>query len=364
MLRGSDAKRGYMRWWHSFQGVCPTTQETRTFFVEYSILNPALGTTQPILGQHPYYKRHGMKPSYVCIKAGVFPKNGDGGLQLQSYYPMTSLQVAQDPFYMQIEECVLSENRISGAIEISEDTARHRSLMTDAGSFVWDLEMHKAVACHTGYIANAFFTVIHALESFWHGEGIRTFFRGTVNLNGVTYDITPETSYGYADKHWGRSYNQPWLQFASGHLISERSGRELKHSALAIDGCCPKFLFFPMRRRILMQLTYTGEDFEYHFGKPLTLPRCKWKIKETNKRFIWHFKAQNRTSVVRISGSCSKEQMMPLLYESPDGKVSDIPLWEGGNATGTIELYRRIGGSLELIDRLQFENGLCAYQRS
>ena len=45
MLRGSDAKRGYMRWWHSFQGVCPTTQETRTFFVEYSILNPALGTT-------------------------------------------------------------------------------------------------------------------------------------------------------------------------------------------------------------------------------------------------------------------------------------------------------------------------------
>ncbi|MFR2604478.1 MAG: hypothetical protein ACLTAX_04015 [Waltera sp.] len=183
-------------------------------------------------------------------------------------------------------------------------------------------------------------------------------------MNGVTYEVTPETSYGYADKHWGRSYNQPWLQFASGHLISEKTGRELKHSALAIDGCCPKFLFFPMRRRILMQLTYTGEDFEYHFGRPLTLSRCKWKVKETNKRFIWHFKAQNRTSVVRISGSCSKEQMMPLLYESPDGKVSGIPLWEGGNATGTIELYRRIGGSLELIDRLQFENGLCAYQRS
>lgn len=116
------------------------------FFVEYSILNPALGAAQPILGQHPYYRRHGMKPSYLCMKAGVFPKDGDGGLQLQSYYPMTALQVAQDPFYMQIEDCVLSENRISGAIEISEDTARHRSLMTDAGSFVWNLEMHKAVA--------------------------------------------------------------------------------------------------------------------------------------------------------------------------------------------------------------------------
>lgn len=106
MLRGSDAKRGYMRWWHSFQGICPTTQETRTFFVEYSILNPALGTSQPILGQHPYYKRHGLKPSYLCIKAGVFPEPGDSGLQLQAYYPLTSLQVVQDPFYMQFEDCV------------------------------------------------------------------------------------------------------------------------------------------------------------------------------------------------------------------------------------------------------------------
>ena len=215
MLRGSDAKRGYMRWWHSFQGICPTTQETRIFFVEYSILNPALGTSQPILGQHPYYKRHGLKPSYLCIKAGVFPEPGDSGLQLRAYYPLTSLQVAQDPFYMQFEDCVYSENRISGSIDISDEVARHRSLMTDAGSFIWDLEVHKAVACHTGYIANAFFTAVHALESFWHGEGIRTFFRGTVILNGVTYEVTPETSYGYADKHWGRSYNQPWLQFAS-----------------------------------------------------------------------------------------------------------------------------------------------------
>ena len=64
----------------------------------------------------------------------------------------------------------------------------------------------------------------------------------------------------------------------------------------------------------------------------------------------------------RLTGSTGGQWM--LSAESPDGKVSDIPLWEGGNATGTIELYRRIGGSLELIDRLQFENGLCAYQRS
>ena len=88
--------------------------------------------------------------------------------------------------------------------------------MTDAGSFIWDLEVHKAVACHTGYIANAFFTAVHALESFWHGEGIRTFFRGTVILNGVTYEVAPETFLRLCGQTFrGHSYNQPWLQFAS-----------------------------------------------------------------------------------------------------------------------------------------------------
>ena len=83
---------------------------------------------------------------------------------------------------------------VVGDHKISDEVARHRSLMTDAGSFIWDLEVHKAVACHTGYIANAFFTAVHALESFWHGEGIRTFFRGTVisercHLRGSSRDI-------------------------------------------------------------------------------------------------------------------------------------------------------------------------------
>ena len=73
MLRGSMAKRGYVRWWHSFTGVCADSLETRTFFVEYFVINPRLGGNQPILGQHPYYKKRGMKPSYVMVKAGVFP---------------------------------------------------------------------------------------------------------------------------------------------------------------------------------------------------------------------------------------------------------------------------------------------------
>lgn len=364
MLRGSLAKKGYMRWWHSFTGVQPDTGEMRTFFVEYFIINPALGQDQPILGQHPYYKKRGIKPSYAMVKVGAFPDEyGNAGKQLHAFYPITSLRVVQSPLHMEIEDCMLSENRITGFVDVTYEEARHRSFMSDAGYMEWDLEIHKAIACHTGIIANHFFTALNALESFWHGEGIRSFFRGTVCLDGITYEVAPETCYGYADKHWGRSFNNPWLQLASCNLISERTGKELKHSALAIDGCCPKFLYFPLRRKLMIQLTYTGEDFEYSFAKLGTFSRCKWNIKETNKRFIWHIMAQNKTSIIKISGCCTKEQMMTLDYESPDGTKSKAPLHAGGTGIGTIEIYRRIPGGRQLIDTLTMDNALWEYQK-
>lgn len=362
MLRGSLAKRGYMRWWHSFSGVQAQTGETRTFFVEFLVINPGLGGDQPILGQHPYYKKRGLKPSYVCIKAGAFPDaEGNNGRQLHAFYPISSLKATPSPLVMQVEDCFYSEERIRGYVEVTEEEARHRSFMTDSGTMEWDLEVHKAVSCNTGILASPLFQALNALDSYWHGEGIKSFFRGTVTLNGVTYDVTPDSSYGYADKHWGRSFNRPWMQLACGRLTSERTGRELRHSVLAVNGCCPRFLFIPLRRKLLIQLTYTGEDYDFGF-RPFVLSRCRWETKRTNKRYIWHIAAKSRTSVIKISGSCTREQLLELQYENPDGTKPGLPLLAGGAATGTIKLYRRTPGGLELLDTLHMEQGFCEYR--
>lgn len=363
MLHGSLARRGYISWYHSFKGVQPDTGETRTFFVEYRILNPSLGGEQPILGQHPYFKKRGMKPSYVLVKTGVFPTMDDeNGRQLNAYYPVSSLKAAQEPFILQVEDCFYSENHITGFIEISGEEARHRSFMTDEGYMEWDLEVHKAVSCHTGFLSGRFFTAIGALTSFWHGEGIRTFYRGTVSLDGISYEVSPETSYGYADKHWGRGFNRPLLRFACGHLISKTTGNEYKHSALAIDGCCPKFLFFPLRHRLFIQLTYRGEDFEFHFADPKSLSRSKWSVKETAKRYIWHIKAQNKNAVIKISLNCTQAQMMEMTYESPAGALPLKPLLGGACGTGTIQIFRRTTDGLQLIDTIAVSDALCEYQ--
>ncbi len=112
--------------------------------------------------------------------------------------------------------------------------------MTDAGRMEWDVKVHKAVSCR-GAWGGRFLQALNALDSYWHGEGIRCFFQGSVTLDGVAYEVEPETSYGYADKHWGRSFNRPWFQFACGKLLSQqafppaaaplRAGHELSASA-------------------------------------------------------------------------------------------------------------------------------------
>lgn len=316
----------------------------------------------PILGQHPYYKKRGIKPSYVCVKAGVFPDaEGQGGKQLHAFYPISSLKTTSSPFVMQVEDCFYSEERISGYIDVSPSEAGHRFFMSDAGTMEWDLEVHKAVSCHTGILAGSLFRLLNTLDSYWHGEGIKSFFRGSVILDGVSYEISADTSCGYSDKHWGRSFNRPWIQLSSGRLSSEHTGKTLRHSCLAVNGCCPRFLFFPLKHKLMIQLTYMGEDFDFGL-KPFVLSRCKWEAKETNKRFIWHILARNKNAVIKISGSCTKEQMLHLQYENPDGIKSRLPLWAGGAGIGTIQLYRRVPGGRELLDTLHMENALCKYR--
>ena len=362
LLRGSLARKGYMRWWHSFSGTQPETGETRTFFVEFFIINPGAGGSRPILGQHPHNKKRGIKPSYVMVKAGVFPdENGDGGRQFHAFYPLCALQATGSPLVMRLKgspekhcqagDCFYSEDKLTGFVEVTPQEARHRSFMTDSGSMEWDVTIRKAVSCHTGIRAGRFFQALNAWESYWHGEGIRSFFEGSVILDGIAYEVTPDLSYGYADKHWGRNFNKPWFQFACGCLTSERNQKQLRHSVLAVNGLCPRFLWFPLRQRLMLQLTYMGEDFEFS--------RCKWETKETGSRYIWHILARNKTSVVKISCSCTRQQMLSLQYETPEGKKEKQPPLAGAGGTGTIRLYRRESGDRVLIDTLKMENAFC-----
>lgn len=343
-----------MRWFHSFSAVQPLTGEHRVFFIEYLIMNPSLGCNKPILGQLPYNRRKGLRPSYLMMKAGAFA--GDGGsapIQLHNYYPLTELKIAFNPFVMKIGDNFYSEQLIHGSVKVSYQDSRRKSRMTNEGQMEWNLKVHKAIACHTGTLADTFHCAVNALDSFWHAEGIKTQYSGTVTLNEVTYEVTPQESYGYADKHWGHRFQAPWLQLASCRLISERTGKELKHSAIAADGCCPRFLWFTLKQKLLLQLTYEGEDFEFNFV-PLK-EECKWLIKKSPKRLIWQIVAQNKDAVIKFTMSDLARNTMTLNYEDPSA-IRPGTLHSGGNAFGKLLLYRRNGDNKDLIDTISVEN--------
>lgn len=361
MLCGPLAKRGYLRWWHSFTGVNAVSGERRIFFVEYLILNPLPEKSK---GGRP------ARASYVRISAGSFPNEASEGFRLDSYSPISAAKYARKPLYFQVGNCMLSENRISGSLEGSPAEPGQTSVpsdASDAGSIEWNLEIHKTIACHTGILASPLFCALSALDSFWHGEGIRAEFRGTVIQNGEIFEVTPETSFGYADKHWGRSHNKPWLQLASCRLWSERTGKLLKHSALAVDGCCPRFLFFPLRPRLILQLTYRGEDFYYSFANPLRRSAMKWGTKENKGKFTWRVKAQDRDSLLVLTLHSSKNKMMTMQYDEPVASYDQLRgpsrLRAGGEGYGTIDLYRLTPGGKVWIDTLTIQNALCEFQK-
>lgn len=364
----SCTKKGYTRWWHSFSGINAQTGSVRTFFVEFFLMNPGLGAGHAILGQLPCHKRRGVKPSYLLVKAGVFPgSDGGSGKQLHAFYPISSLQISNSPLVIRAASptweaeqdagahtCFYSEDKITGFINVTPWEAKHRSLMSDAGYMEWDLEIGKTVSCHTGIWGGNLIQTLRLLDSYWHGEGIRSFFRGSVVLDGEPYEVTPDLNYGYADKHWGRDFQNPWFQFACGKLASQISHKELRHSVLAVNEFRPRLFRIPFRPRFMIQLTYMGEDFEF--------TRCKWDVKETGTRFVWHILARNNTAVLKLSGSCRKREMLHLRYETPHGRLPRLPLWAGAAGAGTIKLYRQTQDGRELLDSLTMENALCIYR--
>ena len=78
-------------------------------------------------------------------------------------------------------------------------------------------------------------------------------------------------------------------------------------------------------------------------------------------RLLLTISAKVQTEVV-----CLKKDMLKIRYEAPNGTFRHKNLWNGGNGTGTIKLYKkRISlknkWEWELIDEIEAKNVGCEY---
>ena len=210
MLQGRFARQGYDWWWHSFTAHHAVTGEELSFFIEFFTCNPALGGPEPVFGQLPENKAAGKRPSYLMVKAGCW---GDEPRQIHRFFGWDEVDISQGfPFHVAAGDCLCCETDLIGSLEVTpEQTAEHPEWMSDAGSMLFDLRVEKIIPYNVGYGASTPMRDARAFEMFWHVEGMKTAYSGTVVLDGEPYVVDPATCWGYADKNWGSDFTSPWV---------------------------------------------------------------------------------------------------------------------------------------------------------
>ena len=345
-----QAEKGYDWWWHSFTGHHAETGEEKAFFIEYFLCNPLHGSDKPSFG------RLGETPSYLMVKAGSW---GEDAAQLHRFFGWKQAEIDMGiPFVIRADDCYASEDRISGSVMVSEEeAASHPEYMCESGSMKWDLKVNKKVAFNVGYGAGRLFRELQLFEMFWHAEGMKSEFEGEVIWNGERYVVTPQRCYGYADKNWGKDFTSPWVWLSSNNLTSEITGKKLEDSVFDIGGGCPKVGPIALKRKLLSAFWYEGKPYEFNFSKFWTLCRTEFECTETDNQIIWHVDQRTWKHRMIADITCEKKDMLLVNYESPDGAKRHNGLWNGGNGTGTIQLFE----GERLIDRIRAENIGCEY---
>lgn len=359
MLKGPLAKNGYDWWWHNFTGYNRETGEAKSFYIEYFVCNPALGGEKAILGQLPENQTKKIKPSYVLIKAGAWGKDAK---QIHNFYPISKFSCPKDSLNVHVENCKLSEKYMRGECSVTEkQVLEHPEYMCDAGNMSWDIKIDKKITYNVGYGASNIFRKLNAFEMFWHAEGAKTEYSGMVIFDGVTYDIIPHKSFGYADKNWGRDFTSPWLWISSCNMRSLITGKQLSNSVIEIGGGRTKVLGFALDRKLLVGMYYEGKMYEYNFSKMFTRSKVEFSFHEGDRFNCWSINASSKSSVMELTLKCPKDEMLLINYEAPNGKKLHNKLWNGGTGFGEIKLYEKHGKEKTLIDHIEIKNAGCEY---
>ena len=360
MLDGSFAANGYDWWWHSFTGVSDVTGKEKQFFIEFFTCNPALGEDRPVLGQLPGNKKLHIKPSYLMVKAGCW---GEGKCQLHRFFGWNDVKMrTRAPYTVSAGDCFASDDFLRGSMEVGKlECEMHPEFMCDSGRMEWDLKLDKVTTFNVGYGASFPMRAIKAFEMYWHAEGMKTLYDGYVVLNGERFTVTPERSFGYADKNWGSGFTSPWVWLSSCSLTSLVTGKKLSDSVFDIGGGCPKVYFLPLKRKLLSAFWYEGTPYEFNFSKFWTGTKTVFASKETDKEIFWYVRQENNDAVMITKVRCKKADMILVNYEAPDGSKLHNRLWNGGNGIGEITLYRKTASGRKIIDKIRAERVGCEY---
>lgn len=360
MLTGSFRKKGYDWWWHSFTAINKETKEEKVFFAEFFLINPALGKDEPVLGQLKENKEKGIRPSYMMVKCGTW---GNDARQLHRFYGINKVKVSMGvPFSVEAKDCYLDNNNLRLKVDVKEeDVKKHPEWMCQSGSITMDLKAEKVITYNVGYGASGIFRALKAYEMYWHAEGIKTLYSGTVTLDGVEYEVLKDKSYGYQDKNWGSNFTTPWVWLSSNCLKSNITGKVLTNSAFEIGGGKPKVFGISLDRKLLGCMYYEGLEMEFNFSKFWTGSKTEFDCGVKDDLMVWHVKQETKKYVMVTDITCKTNEMLLVNYEDPNGEKKHNHLYNGGTGVGRIQIFKKKGKERILIDDISATHIGCEY---
>ncbi len=330
MLRGALAKQGFDVWRHCIHGVSETTGKERTFILDFGGINPQLREEEPV------FAKDGTRPSYFAVMACIC---GEEGSVLTRYFPWdrVSTDTALDVL-VSASDCFLSETRTMGRIEVSaEDVEKNPTVHPEAGKLIWDLKIKKPIALNLGYSTSGPLRDTEIMDAYWHTEGLISEYDGVIEWNGEKYLVKPETSYGYADKVWGKNAGPRWEYISCCDLTSKKNGK-LKNSAFSF-GIGTQINVGPINTKEALAggIYLDGETYEYNFSKMWMLTRSRTAEKRNGKKCVFAIAEETPLSRMKLKVTCDRNQMHELRMETTAGDLRRMLVGGDGQAELIIE---------------------------
>ena len=330
MLHGALAKQGFDVWRHCIHGVSETTGKERTFILDFGGINPQLREEEPV------FAKDGTRPSYFAVMACIC---GEEGSVLTRYFPWdrVSTDTALDVL-VSASDCFLSETRTMGRIEVSaEDVEKNPTVHPEAGKLIWDLKIKKLIALNLGYSTSGPLRDTEIMDAYWHTEGLISEYDGVLEWNGEKYLVKPETSYGYADKVWGKNAGPRWEYISCCDLTSKKNGK-LKNSAFSF-GIGTQINVGPINTKEALAggIYLEGETYEYNFAKMWMLTRSHTAEKRNGKKCVFAIAEETPLSRMKLKVTCDRNQMRELRMETTAGDLRRMLVGGDGQAERIIE---------------------------
>lgn len=365
-LKGSLRKCGFDRWRYVFNAMNRASGTETNFFIELSILNPAVSPQEAVVYESQTEKLDDSNlqaalsgavdvrgsyeqtvPSYCCVRAGIL---GSRPRALAKCISCDEFILQKNGFDVKAGECAFSDTDLSGSLSVTKtDLIKNPQPKSDAGRMAWDLKYRRVFDTKPLPAKN---------NVSWFATGIYAEFSGTVVFDGAEYVVSPERSFGYTDKMWGSEIPFPFVHISCSRLTSVFTGRPMPDSGFAVEG--------EFDGNCAAQAKFMGEEFSFGKGKKIKKYTSIWSCVRTpsdsgTEELHWSVSLNSRKYILDIDVFCDASELIVKEYCMTRGHGDVLRVLGGASAMGEIRLYRQRHKTLELIEHAKISKAFAEY---